>query len=408
MQSLGSIVTSLVGRPPLEPQGRGGRVRCRAVPDVLMYADTLRSPELRHEVPLPVQDPFLYLERGGRRYAFSSALETVRLRELDGIDARPYEEVGLDDLVARGVDREEQYLHLALSACRLVGLTRARVPHTFPLELADHLRANGVELVPDRRFFSARRRVKTEAELRGILRAQRAAEAAVDAVRALLRRARIDGPTLSLDSRPLTCERLRRAAGEVLTARDAVADEIIVSHGPQTAIGHETGSGPIAPGEPIIVDVFPRDRESGCYADMTRTFVVGEPPQELLDYHRLVREALEAAVIQIRPGVPARQLYLSTCDLFEGAGHRTGRSKRPGEVLEEGFYHGLGHGVGLEVHEEPGIGLASTATLVAGDVVAVEPGLYRPGFGGCRLEDLVLVTEDGYRRLTEYAYDLAP
>ncbi|MER3488149.1 MAG: hypothetical protein C4307_05260 [Chloroflexota bacterium] len=224
----------------------------------------------------------------------------------------------------------------------------------------------------------------------------------------MLRRAEQDGSALSLEGQPLTCERLRRAVGEVLTERDAVADEIIVSHGPQTAIGHEMGFGVIAPGEPIVVDVFPRDRESGCYADMTRTFVVGQAPEELVVYHRLVQEALALALSQIRAGASARELYLAVCDLFEQAGYRTGRSKRPGEVLAEGFYHGLGHGVGLEVHEEPGMGLASTATLVAGDVVAVEPGLYRPGFGGCRLEDLVLVREDGCQRLTEYAYDLAP
>lgn len=378
------------------------------MPDVLIYADTLRSPELRHEVPLAVPDPFLYVERDGARYAVAPSLEVVRLRELDGVEAVPYEAVGLDDLIARGVAREEQYLHLALNACRQLGVERALVPHTFPLELADHLRAHGIELTVDRRYFAARRRVKTEAELQGILRAQRAAEAAMDAVRALLRRARPRGETLELDGEPLTCERLRRAVDEVLGDRDAVADEVILSHGPQTAVGHETGHGPIAPGEPVIVDLFPRDRRSGCYADMTRTYVVGDPPEELVRYHRLVGEALEQALGRIRAGVSARDVYLATCDLFEAAGYRTGRSKGPGEVLEEGFYHGLGHGVGLEVHEEPGMGLSSTAALVAGDVLAVEPGLYRPGFGGCRLEDLVQVTDEGCRRLTDYPYDLEP
>ena len=82
--------------------------------------------------------------------------------------------------------------------------------------------------------------------------------------------------------------------------------------------------------------------------------------------------------------------------------------KQPGEVLEEGFFHGLGHGVGLEVHEEPGLGIASTGELVAGDVITLEPGLYRPGYGGCRLEDLVLVTDDGAENLTDFPYDLAP
>ncbi len=376
--------------------------------DVLIYADTLRCAELRHEVPLSIPDPFLYLEREGARYAVAPSLEVSRLRELDGLRAVAYEEVGLDDLIARGIDREEHYLHLALTACRRLGVQRALVPPTFPVELADHLRANGIELVADRRHFAARRRVKTEAELEGILRAQRAAEAAMDGVRALLRRSRIRGGVLELDGSPLTCEQLRQTVDEVLGERGAVAEEVIVSHGPQTAVGHETGHGPIGPGEPVIVDLFPRDRRSACYADMTRTYVVGDPPDELVSYHQLVRAALEQAVARIRAGVPARDVYLATCDLFEEAGHRTGRSKEPGEVLEEGFYHGLGHGVGLEVHEEPGLGRASTAVLVAGEVLAVEPGLYLPGFGGCRLEDLVLVTDEGCRRLTDYPYDLAP
>jgi Xaa-Pro aminopeptidase len=378
------------------------------MPEVLIYADTLRSPELRHEVPLSIPDPFLYLERGGSRYAVAPALEAPRLRRLPGLRVVPYEEVGLDELIARGVDREEHYLHLALNACRRLGVERAVVPSAFPLELADHLRANGVEVTADRRFFAARRRAKTDLEMEGILRAQRAAEAAMDAVRGLLRRAEPADGALVLDGEPLTCERLKRAVGEVLSERDAVADEVIVSHGPQTAVGHEMGHGPIAPGEPIIVDLFPRDRQTGCYADMTRTFVVGQPPEELLAYHRLAQEALERALACMRPGVAARDVYLAVCDLFEQAGYRTGRSKRPGEVLEEGFYHGLGHGVGLEVHEEPGLGLSSTATLLVGDVLAVEPGLYRPGFGGCRLEDLVRVGESGVERLTAYPYDLAP
>jgi Xaa-Pro aminopeptidase len=183
---------------------------------------------------------------------------------------------------------------------------------------------------------------------------------------------------------------------------------MVVSHGAQSAVGHEGGSGPISPGEPIVVDLWPRDRETACHADMTRTFCVGDPPEELVRYHELVLQALEQALAGVTPGVPGRDLYAATCELFQDAGYKTGLSKEPGEVLEEGFFHGLGHGVGLDVHEAPNMGITGTDSLVAGDVVTVEPGLYRPGFGGCRLEDLVLVTEDGCENLTDYPYDLVP
>ena len=377
--------------------------------DVLIYADTLRSPEMRHEVPLPVPDPFLYAEVGGTRYALAHALEVPRLRELDGIETVPYEDVGWDELIAAGISRDELHLHLAVNACGRLGIESAVVPSTFPVELADHLRAGGIELRADRALFADRRRAKTPVEVEGIRRAQRAAETAMDAVRAALRRADASNSTLVLDGEPLTCERLKRAIGEVFAEHDVVADDYVVSHGSQSAVGHDMGSGPIAPGEPIVGDLWPKDRATACYADMTRTFVVGDPPpEELAGWHRLVLEALQEAIAAIRPGAGGRDLYFGTCDLFERHGHRTARSKAPGEVLEEGFFHGLGHGVGLEVHEDPGMGLASQGELVAGDVVTVEPGLYRPGFGGCRLEDIVLVTESGAENLTDYPYDLTP
>jgi len=156
-----------------------------------------------------------------------------------------------------------------------------------------------------------------------------------------------------------------------------------------------------------VLDLFPRDRESGCYADMTRTFVVGEPPEELVRYQRLVKEALDRSLAEIRPGADGTAVFRLVCELFQEQGFPTQLSKEPGQVLEDGFFHGLGHGVGLEVHEQPNLGRAG-GTLVAGDVITIEPGLYRKGFGGCRLEDIVLVTDDGAETLTSYPYDLAP
>jgi Xaa-Pro aminopeptidase len=140
---------------------------------------------------------------------------------------------------------------------------------------------------------------------------------------------------------------------------------------------------------------------------MTRTFCLGEPPEELVRYHALVRAALDVAYAAIRPGVKGAEVHRGVCRVFEAEGFQTQLTKAPGEVLEDGFFHSLGHGVGLEVHELPGLG-RNGDEIVAGDVLAVEPGLYRKGFGGCRLEDLVLVTDDGCELLTDYPYDLAP
>jgi Xaa-Pro aminopeptidase len=377
------------------------------MPDVLIYGDTLRSPELRHEVAVPIPDPFLYAERNGRRVVAIHSLEVPRVRGI-GLDVLSWDELGWEELLDQGISREELYLHVAERACRSLGVETAVVPPGFPVELADHLRDAGLELTVEREAFTRRRRVKNEAELEGIRRAQRAAEAAMDVARGLLRSADASGDVLMLDGEPLTCERVKQEIGEVFTAHDMAADELIVSHGGQSAIGHDMGSGPISPGEPIVIDLWPKDRETGCHADMTRTYCVGEPPEELVEYHGLVKRALDEAIAGVRGGAAGHELYRATCELFSEHGYKTLLTKDLGETLEEGFFHGLGHGVGLEVHEDPGMGLAPASPLVAGDVVTVEPGLYRPGFGGCRLEDLVLVTEDGCENLTDYPYDLEP
>ena len=374
--------------------------------DVLIFADTIRSPELRHEVPVAVPDPFLYYERNGSKVALLSSFEVDRLREV-GIEAHPYEEYGWDELVATGKPREEVDLELSLRAAKEWGVSSAAVPSTVPLELADHLRAAGIELKVDRDLFVQRRRVKTKEELDGIRRAQKGADAAMAAARELFRRAEPQNGSVLLDGEPLTSERVKHEILRVFGEHGLAADEFIVSHGPQSAVGHDLGSGEIRPDESIVIDLWPRDRESMCYADMTRTFVIGTPSDELLEYHRLVYDALQRSFEAVRAGVAGRDVFTEVCELFQDAGYPTQLSKQPGEVLSSGFYHGLGHGVGLEVHEQPWLGRAP-GSLVAGDVVTLEPGLYRHGYGGCRLEDLALVTEDGCENLTNFPYDLRP
>jgi Xaa-Pro aminopeptidase len=386
-------------------QAARGQYDLSTVPDVLILADTIRSPELRHEVPVAIPDPFLYVEREGARHVVVASLELPRVEALDGLETHALEEFGLDELSSSGLERYEVELEIHVRACRELGIGSAVVPPGFPLATADRLRREGIEVTPDHELFVERRRVKNEHELAGIRRAQGASEAAMGAAAALLRAADVRAGMLRLEGEPLTCERIKEDVEREFTRHGAFADEFIVSHGAQTAIGHDMGSGPIAAGEPIVLDLFPRDRESGCFADMTRTFVVGEAPDELRTYWQLCREALDIALDAIRPGVEGRELHRLVCDYFHEHGYPTQLSKEPGSVLRDGFFHSLGHGVGLEVHEDPGLGRTGGA-LVSGDVVAVEPGLYRSGFGGCRLEDLVLVTEDGAENLTDYPYDL--
>jgi len=213
---------------------------------------------------------------------------------------------------------------------------------------------------------------------------------------------------LRLEDEPLTSERIKAEMQQVFIAHGAIADEFIVASGAQGAVGHDMGSGPISAGVPIVIDIWPRDNESFMYCDMTRTFVVGDVPEDVARWHALAKEALDRAISEIKDGADGRAIFDGTCEIFEAAGEATQRTKEEGKPLDHGFFHGLGHGVGLEVHEEPGMGLGAKLPLRAGDVVTVEPGCYRQGYGGVRLEDLVLVTEQGAENLTQYPYDLAP
>jgi Xaa-Pro aminopeptidase len=382
-----------------------------ATNDILLCADTERSAALRHEIPLSIPDPFLYAEVDGRRVAVVNVLERDRIAEVaPGIELLEREQFGYDELIDEGRSSEEAEREAMTRACGELGIRRAAVPDDFPLALADRLRAGGVELVVDAREFERRRRTKNEAELAGIRRAQAAADAAMAAAAELLRGAIPDGDELrGPGGAVLTAEAVRARLREVCAGHGAPAPPaVIVAPGPQGAAGHESGSGPLPPNVPVIIDIWPRDEASGCYADMTRTFVVGEPDPETLEQYRLTLEALRRAIAAIRPGAGVVDVYGIACEVFEAAGHPTKRTAPTGEALRDGFYHGLGHGVGLDVHEPPRLGRGGAGELVAGEVVTVEPGSYRYGSGGVRLENLVLVTDEGAEILTRFPYELTP
>jgi Xaa-Pro aminopeptidase len=380
-------------------------------PDVLIHGDTHRSAALRHELPLGIIDPFSYFELDGRRVAVIASMEAERIIEVaPGVEVIDPYELGLDELVLSGMRWDEMEAELCARAARRLEASSLVVPANLPVSVADRLRAEGIEVVPDEREFIRRRRSKSEAEVAGVRAAQKAADAGMAAAAELLRAAKPSDGVLQLDGEPLTAERVRARIRSVCAEHQApTPDDIIVASGPAGATGHEVGRGPLGAGEPIVIDIWPHHEESGCWADLTRTFVAGAPAaEEVFAWHALCRRALDAVYAVMRPGATGRELFAAACDVFEEAGEPTQRTKPEGEPLADGFFHSLGHGVGLEVHEEPSLGRTGTEGLVAGDVVAIEPGCYRSGYGGVRLEDLVLVTEDGYERLTDFPYELEP
>ena len=380
--------------------------------NVLIWGDTETSPALRHEVPLAIGDPFLYLESDGRRAVVTSVLEDARLARVDpDLERLLNEELGRDELIAAGWPASQIELEVAVRATERLGIREAIVPLEFPVALADRLREGGVDLNPDERTFTERRRRKTATEMAGIRRAANAALAAMGEAASMLRAAEIRDQQLWLDGARLTSESVRARIREVCNraGAPAPADIMVKSEGPNPAIGHDPGAGPLPAHTPILIDLWPRDEASDCWADMTRTFVRGEISDAIAELHALVLTAHERSCAAVKPGIPGVELYGIACDVFETAGHPTARTKRPGETLREGFYHGLGHGVGLQVHEAPALGRSGTEPLIAGDVIAVEPGTVLAALGGSRVEDLLVVTERGFESLTgAFPYDLAP
>jgi Xaa-Pro aminopeptidase len=375
---------------------------------ILLYGDTVRNAALRHEVPLEIIDPFLFVARGEDAFVLTSSLEATRIAQaLPQSELLVTDDLGLLDLVEQGIDRDEAELEIVVRALQTWGIEEVVVAPDLSVAVADRLRGADIRLEVDRRTVEGRRRVKTEAELAGIRRAQRAAEAGMNVAERLIRRAERRDGILHDAGEPLTAERLRAEIRAACARLEAPAPPTIMIVSALSGGGHEPGSGPLPSDLPITIDVWPRDEATGCWADMTRTFVAGQVPNAATRLANVVREALEAVRAAARPGIRGRDLYDIAAEIVEREGYPTQRTRSPGERLTSGFYFSLGHGVGLELHEPPGLGLAGGETLVPGDVIAVEPGIEDlEGLGGVRFEDLLLITAEGSETLTDYAYEL--
>jgi Xaa-Pro aminopeptidase len=376
----------------------------------LLWDDSLRSRELRHEIGEGVADPVVFMEHDGRRIVAGSRFERVIFERREDVvdDYWTLDELGREELV-RDPSVPDHLLdpELVLRAVRRAGAASVAVPPTFAVGVADHLRAAGVEVSVDSRSWSARRRRKAPWELEGIERAQRAADTAMLTAARMLKEAEptADG-RLRFEGEILTAELMRAAMSAELLAQGAEGEDIIIHSGDAWRNGHDPGAGPIRPDDSCIIDLWPRDRRTGVYTDMTRTFAPGTPSDELRTVHRHCRAALEIALEELRPG--DRNAHERVSRYLHDAGIPAQLFHDGAEPLVEGFSHALGHGVGLDVHEAPLMGRRSDA-LAEGDVVAVEPGVYFGGVGGVRLEDTVLVTPNGVEHFTDpFPYDLEP
>jgi len=341
-------------------------------------------------------DPFIYLEIKGERIMVMNDLEMDRAKSQAVVDRV----LSYSDIERRARDhgvadpRSVDIIHVLLREARI---KHVLVPANFSFSHAARLQELGYQVHAKPDPFYEQRVVKTAEEVHHIEAAQRATELAVAAAHDTLRRTSIKDGLLWLDGAPLTSERVKKLINVNLMEHDCVAQHTIVAGGEQACDPHNEGSGPLPAQRSIIFDVFPRSAASRYFADMSRTVVRGTPSPELKKLYQVVHDAQEEAITKIRDGADGMKIHRGICERFEKAGYKTGLV----DGRMQGYFHGTGHGVGLDIHEAPRISRTGSL-LQEGHVVTVEPGLYYPKLGAVRIEDMVLVTSDGCRNLTNF------
>ena len=364
------------------------------VPRILM-ATGLEENDVRHATGLVATDPFCLLAAGSRLHLLVSALEASRARATcpSAILHTPAE------LFRDAVPRRRALNDQIVALVRQLGFRAVEAGPWFPLGAVRALERAGVRVRLAAAPAFPGRALKTPREVACIVRSQRAAVAAMRAAIRCIREADISpSGLLKRAGRTLTSEFLKDLIELALLERRCSAEGTIVAVGPQGARPHEVGSGPLRAGVPVVIDIFPRDKQTGYWGDITRTVVRGRASGEVRRMHRAVLAAQRLALSMVRPGARSRDVQRAVERFFREAGFET-RLSPPGQ--ESGFIHGVGHGVGLDIHESPGL-RNEPGRLSAGNVLTVEPGLYVPGVCGVRIEDTVLVTSSGHKILATF------
>jgi Xaa-Pro aminopeptidase len=355
----------------------------------LIYAASPRSADMLHATGFQAPDPFLFLEHRGRRTIVLSDLEIDRGRR----EARVDEILALSELAGR-IGGQPGPAVVAAWLLRERRIGKVRVPEDFPLGMARVLEKAGVAVEPVAGLFWPEREAKTAAETAAIRRALRITAAGLRRAAEVLRASKParDG-RLSWAGSVLTSEIVRAEADAAVSRAGGVPEGTIVAGGRQACDPHERGHGPLRAHELIIVDIFPRDARTGYFGDLTRTFVRGRATAAQRDLWETVRAAQRLAIRGIKPGVRGADVHRAVQDFFSARGYPT----RKVRGRWTGFFHGTGHGLGLDLHEHPRI---AATVFRPGQVFTVEPGLYHPAVGGARHEDVVAVTEVGCTRLS--------
>jgi Xaa-Pro aminopeptidase len=275
------------------------------------------------------------------------------------------------------------------------GARRVAVPRNFPYHIAQTLKEEGFSIEAIKSPFAQLRSRKDPSEIEIIKKVQGACNKAMKAAAEMVRKSEDVEGVLNYHGFALTSEMIRKEIDITLLEHGCEAESTIVAGGTGSANPHWEGTGPLRANEPIVIDIFPRSKRERYYADMTRTVLKGEPSEKLADMYEAVLAAQKAGIEMVKPGVKCSEIHNAVCDVFKERGYDTIR-----EGSNVGFIHSTGHGVGLEIHELPFVG-NSDVELEEGNVITIEPGLYYPDVGGIRLEDLILVTSDGFENLTE-------
>ena len=355
---------------------------------------------LYHKIRFSVGDPVVYIElpdeTGGRK-------SVLILRDIEMGRARRHARADRvacpADFAPRGGlsgDRETATAEAAAECLKRAGVARVVGDRTLPLIFAEMIRRAGIGVDCDPELGVAQRRGKDEQELAWLRAAQKVTEGAMEMACRLIASCRADAEGVLIhDGGPLTSERVRAAVDHWLLDRGYSNPPSIVAGGPDGGDCHNLGYGELKTGQPVIIDIFPRNRETLYNGDCTRTVVHGDASDELLEMHAAVCRAKAAAIAVTGAGVTAEQVHLAASQVIIQSGYAMGLPQPNAPDSYCAMTHGTGHGAGLDVHEPPLLDLKGPE-LVVGDVITVEPGLYRVDLGGVRVEDMIVVTEDGH------------
>ncbi len=342
-------------------------------------------------------DELIFLEIDGKKVVVIDALEYGRAKKESSAD-----EVLLPEELR--TDKENKALSLeetALLLLRRYNVSTVEVERKLSAAIYKYLTDNGIALNFTHPLFSERA-IKTADEIADITYAQRAMEEVFPMLVKIIANAEIRDGKLWSGGEYVTSESLRLLFDSELMKRDCLCDATIIASGDQAADPHSLGYGPVVANTPIVFDMFPRSRKKWYWSDMTRTIVKGKLSLKAREMYMVVRDAQSQGIAMVKAGVNYSDLHKTVADFLEKQGFKTGR----GENGYFGFFHSIGHGVGLEIHEPPFARRSSATLLEVGNVITIEPGLYYKGIGGVRIEDTVIVTETGCENLARPSKEL--